>query len=77
MLDRLDANGAPLLDLGRCLGLVPLWDGALREHRYDTVSPQLGGFLDDKIHRLALGHGLIKRDLERQRGDIVFLDDFE
>ena len=77
MLDRLDANVSPFLDLGRCLGVVPIRHGALGQNRHDPVRAEFGGFLDDEIHCLALGHGLVKRDLERQGRHAVFLDNLQ
>ena len=68
LLDRLDADAAPFLDLGRCPGVVPIRHGALGQHRHDPVRAEFGCFLHNKIHRLALGHGLVKRDLEGQGG---------
>src|SRR5438270_40935 len=48
-----DGDGAPVLELARCLRCAETHDAALGEERHDAGSPELGRLLHDEIHALA------------------------
>jgi hypothetical protein len=75
LLDRINRDPPPLVQLVRNRSSVRLADHALRQQRHDAAGAEFGRLLHDELECLALGQRLQERDALGQGWDEPFSHD--